>query len=92
MEPGRPAADRPGVPIDANAAELLPVRYRETLDIVDHLMDIGGRLDAIRLRAQAIEVYAGAWDANCLRRMEEILARAVAACAACEAHGLCRVA
>ena len=92
METGRPAHDRPGVPIDANVAELLPVRYRETLDAVDHLMEIGGRLDALRLRAQAIEVYAGAWDASCLRRMEEILARAVAACAVYEDDSLSRVA
>ncbi len=80
------------MPIDSNAAELLPVRYRETLDVVDHLMEIGGRLEALRLRAHAIEVYSGAWDATCLRRMEEILARAVASCATYDDHGLSRVA
>ncbi len=92
MESGGPRTDRRRVPIDPNVAELLPVRYRETLDAIDRLMDAGARLAALRLRARAIEIYSGAWDASCLRRMDEILARASAAPAVHEDQDLSRVA
>ncbi|HSW41219.1 MAG TPA: hypothetical protein VLM76_01780, partial [Patescibacteria group bacterium] len=55
-------------------AETLPRVYRRVLDAVGHLQQLGDRREASRVRAAAIKIYAGSWDATSYRQLEEMAA------------------
>jgi hypothetical protein len=60
---------------DQTIAETLPRLYREVLDGLAHLEELGGRSDAGRWRTEAIAGYSRAWDATCHKRLHELLGR-----------------
>jgi hypothetical protein len=64
MEPNSPAED-------------LPALYRAILDRVAELEAAGLRLEAARIRTDAIREYSRAWDARARRQLEALLRRAV---------------
>jgi hypothetical protein len=57
-------------------AEQLPAIYRAVLDRVAELERRGERLEASRLRTEAIRAYSRSWDLRGRRRLESILRRA----------------
>jgi hypothetical protein len=60
---------------DQTIAETLPRLYREVLDGLARLEELGARGEAARLRAEAIAGYSRAWDAACHKRLQELLGR-----------------
>jgi hypothetical protein len=60
---------------DQTIAEMLPRLYREVLDGIARLEDLGARPAAGRLRAEAIADYSRAWDAACQKRLRDLLGR-----------------
>jgi transcription initiation factor IIE alpha subunit len=56
-------------------AETLPCLFREVLDALARLDELGARADAARLRAEAIDGYSRAWDLACQKRLERLLGR-----------------
>jgi transcription initiation factor IIE alpha subunit len=70
-----PVRHAPGVSSDQTIAETLPRLYREVLDGLARLEELGARSDATRFRAEAIAGYSRAWDAACHKRLEQLLGR-----------------
>ena len=64
-----------GVNSDQTIAETLPRLYRDVLDALARLEQLGAMDDASRLRAEAIAGYSRAWDAKCYARLEALLVR-----------------
>ena len=62
-------------------AEQLPAIYRAVLDSIAELERRGERLEASRLRTEAIRAYSRSWDLRGRRRLESILRRAARALA-----------
>ena len=63
--------------MDPNAsAEELPALYRAILDRVAELEAAGDRVEAGRVRRDAIRAYARAWDDRARRQLEALLRRA----------------
>jgi len=60
---------------DQTIAETLPRLYREVLDGLARLEQLGARSDAERWRTEAIAGYSRAWDAACQKRLHELLGR-----------------
>jgi len=63
-------------------AELLPGLYREVLDVVAELEQIGRRREAERVRSDAVSAYSQAWNdaaAMRLRRLRDDAGRIAAA-------------
>ncbi len=60
---------------DQTIAETLPRLYRDVLDGIARLEDLGGRPAAARMREEAIAGYSRAWDAACERRLRDLLGR-----------------
>ena len=56
-------------------AETLPRLYRDVLDALARLEQLGAMDAAARLRSEAIAGYSGAWDARCSARLEALLGR-----------------
>ena len=56
-------------------AETLPHLYREVLDGLARLEELGARSQAARWRTEAIAGYSRAWDAACHKRLQELLGR-----------------
>jgi transcription initiation factor IIE alpha subunit len=64
-----------GVSSEQTIAETLPCLFREVLDALARLEELGARADAARLRSEAIEGYSRAWDLACQKRLERLLGR-----------------
>ena len=64
---------------DLTIAETLPRLYREVLDGIARLEELGACGEAARWRAEAIAGYSRAWDAACHKRLNELLGRVEAA-------------
>ncbi len=60
---------------DQTIAETLPRLYRDVLDALGRLEQLGAMGDAARLRAEAIGAYSRAWDATCYQRLRAQLGR-----------------
>ena len=60
---------------DQTIAEALPHLYREVLDGLARLEELGARTEAARWRMEAIAGYSRAWDAACQKRLRDLLAR-----------------
>jgi hypothetical protein len=60
---------------DQTIAETLPRLYREVLDGIARLEDLGARPAAARLREEAIAGYSRAWDAACEKQLRDLLGR-----------------
>ncbi len=60
---------------DQTIAETLPRLYRDVLDALARLEQLGAMGDAARLRAEAIAAYSRAWDATCYERLRALLVR-----------------
>ena len=60
---------------DETIAEALPHLFREVLDGLAHLEQLGARGEAARLRSEAIAGYSRAWDPACQKRLEQIRGR-----------------
>ncbi len=60
---------------DETIAEVLPRLFREVLDGLARLEQLGARSDAARLRAEAIAGYSRAWDPACQKRLEQLRGR-----------------
>jgi hypothetical protein len=60
---------------DQTIAETLPRLYRDVLDALGRLEQLGAMGDAARLRAEAIAAYSRAWDARCYERLRSQLGR-----------------
>jgi transcription initiation factor IIE alpha subunit len=60
---------------DQTIAETLPRLYREVLDGLARLEQLGAINDAARLRTEAIAGYSRAWDAACRTRLQALLGR-----------------
>ena len=60
---------------DQTIAETLPRLYRDVLDGVARLEDLGARPAAARMREEAIAGYSRAWDAACEKRLRDLLGR-----------------
>ena len=60
---------------DQTIAETLPRLYRDVLDALSRLEQLGAMGDAARLRAEAIAAYSRAWDATCYERLRAQLGR-----------------
>ena len=60
---------------DQVIAETLPRLYREVLDGLARLEELGARSEAARWRTEAIAGYSSAWDAACHKRLRELLGR-----------------
>ena len=56
-------------------AEALPRLYREVLDGLARLDEMGARSEAARWRTEAIAGYSRAWDAACFKRLRDLLGR-----------------
>jgi hypothetical protein len=67
--------ERPRVNSDQTIAEALPHLYREVIDGLARLEELGARREAARLRAEAIAGYSQAWDAACEKRLHDLLRR-----------------
>lgn len=65
--------------VELSVAETMPRAYRRVLDAAERLEQLGGRSEASRLRAAAIRLYSGPWDARGRRHLEDIAVRAEAA-------------
>jgi hypothetical protein len=57
------------------AAEELPALYRAVLDRIAELSAGGDRRTANQVRAEAIRIYARAWDARAYRELQALLRR-----------------
>ena len=66
----------PGMESSVSSTESLPALYRAILDLVADLEHRGLRRDAIRIRAEATQVYSTSWDDRGLRRLHQVHARA----------------
>ena len=77
MEP-RPSLDPPAVTIEAAStpADDLPGLYRDILDRVATLEQIGERAHAGRIRMAATQVYSDAWDETGRGRLLSLIGRA----------------
>ncbi len=64
-----------GVSSEPTIAETLPRLYREVLDALARLDDLGARAEAARLRSEAIDGYSRSWDLACQKRLERLLGR-----------------
>ena len=64
-----------GVNSDQTIAEMLPRLYRDVLDALARLEQLGAMSDAARLRTEAIAAYSRAWDAGCYERLRALLVR-----------------
>jgi hypothetical protein len=60
---------------DLTIAETLPRLYREVLDGLARLEELGARPEAARWRREAIAGYSRAWDPDCYRRLHDLLGR-----------------
>ena len=60
---------------DQPIAETLPRLYRDVLDALARLEQLGAMGDAARLRTEAIAEYSRAWDATCYERLRSQLGR-----------------
>jgi hypothetical protein len=60
---------------DQTIAETLPHLYREVLDGLARLDELGARSEAAQWRAEAIAAYSRAWDAGCVKRLRELIGR-----------------
>jgi hypothetical protein len=60
---------------DQTIAEALPRLYRDVLDGLARLEQLGAMSDAARLRTEAIAGYSRAWDASCYERLHALLGR-----------------
>jgi transcription initiation factor IIE alpha subunit len=60
---------------DQVIAETLPRLYREVLDGLARLEELGARSQAARWRTEAIAGYSRAWDVACHKRLQELLRR-----------------
>lgn len=60
---------------DQTIAETLPRLYRDVLDALARLEQLGAMDDAARLRSEAIAGYSRAWDVKCHARLEALLGR-----------------
>jgi len=60
---------------DQTIAETLPRLYRDVLDALARLEQLGAMGDAARHRAEAIAAYSRAWDATCHERLRAQLGR-----------------
>ena len=60
---------------DQTIAETLPRLYRDVLNALGRLEQLGAMGDAARLRAEAIAAYSRAWDATCYERLRSQLGR-----------------
>jgi hypothetical protein len=60
---------------DQTIAEMLPRLYRDVLDGLARLDQLGAMSDAARLRSEAIAQYSRAWDAACFTRLHALLGR-----------------
>lgn len=65
-----------GMESPVSSSESLPALYRAILDLVADLENRGLRRDAIRIRAEATEVYSTAWDERGHRRLHHVYERA----------------
>ena len=61
---------------DQSPAEQLPAIYRAVLDSVAELERRGERLEASRVRSEAISAYSRSWDRAGRRRLLRILSSA----------------
>ena len=64
-----------GVSSEPTIAETLPCLFREVLDALARLEELGARTDAARLRSEAIDGYSRAWDLACKKRLENLRGR-----------------
>ena len=55
--------------------EALPELYRSILLLVEELERSDGRLEAARIRREAVEAYGRGWDVAQRRRLERLRAR-----------------
>ncbi len=60
---------------DETIAEVLPRLFREVLDGLARLEQLGARSDAARFRSEAIAGYSRAWDSACQKRLEQLRGR-----------------
>lgn len=60
---------------DQTIAEMFPRLYRDVLDGLARLEELGAMREAARLRSEAIAGYSRAWDAACYRRLEALKGR-----------------
>ena len=75
LPPGVGDATIPCVNSDQTIAETLPRLYRDVLDALARLEQLGAMDDAARLRSEAIAAYSRAWDAKCSARLAALLGR-----------------
>ena len=77
MEP-RPSPDQPAVTVEtaSTPADDLPGLYRDILDRVAALEQIGERLYAGRIRMAATQVYSEGWDETGRGRLLSLIGRA----------------
>jgi hypothetical protein len=75
LPPPRAGGTIPRVNSDQTIAETLPRLYRDVLDALARLEQLGAMSDAARLRAEAIAGYSRAWDAGCYARLNALLGR-----------------
>jgi hypothetical protein len=67
--------ERPEVNSEQTIAETIPRLYRDVLDGLALLEELGARGEAARWRTEAIAGYSRAWDAACHKRLQELLGR-----------------
>jgi hypothetical protein len=60
---------------DQTIAETLPRLYREVLDRIARLEELGAGHEAARRRSEAIAMYSRAWDSTCHKRLHELMQR-----------------
>jgi len=82
----------PRVNSDQTIAEALPRLYRDVLDALARLEQLGPMDDAARLRSEAIAEYSRAWDLKCYARLEALLGRIDLAARTLERSGRPRLA
>jgi len=61
--------------MESSVAEDLPALYRAVLDRVAELEATGDRIEARRIRAEAIRIYSRAWNQRAQRRLQSLLRR-----------------
>jgi hypothetical protein len=65
-----------GPDLTASPAEELPGLYRDILERVELLEQVGARAEASQIRHKATETYSRAWDAAGRKSLVGLLARA----------------